>query len=234
LIALAALPLRADDISLAKVVTQDEFSRFSRIVGQGIFATPVSPARATGFLGFDVGVAATLVNIDHNASYWQHAVPAGSSLLRGSYLAVPRLVASKGLGFATISGTWAKVTNSSLMTWGGAVDVPIIRGTVATPELALRGSYSTLTGSSSFGEKTYGAELFVSKGFGPFMPYGAVGKMRTSAHGTIPGTTTTLRDTSNLTRFTAGVRVSLLVPKLVVEATQAEVRSYAARISIGF
>jgi hypothetical protein len=31
-----------------------------------------------------------------------------------------------------------------------------------------------------------------------------------------------------------GLRLSLVVPKLVVEATQAQVRSYAAKISVGF
>lgn len=233
-----ALPLRADDISFARAVTAAEFQKFSRVVGQAIFATPVAPARATGFLGFDVGVAATLISVDRNATWWQHAVPAASNFTRGGYLAVPRLVASKGLGFATISGTYAAVNGSSIKTWGGAIDVPIVRGTVATPELALRGSYSTLTGSSSFGEKTYGAEVFVSKGFGPFMPYAAVGKMRTNAHGTIPAfgpiPAQRLTDASNMTRVTAGLRVSMLVPKLVIEATQAEVRSYAARVSFGF
>ena len=44
----------------------------------------------------------------------------------------------------------------------------------------------------------------------------------------------TLSDKSSLNRYTVGVRLSLLVPKLVVEATQAEVRSYAAKVSIGF
>ena len=48
------------------------------------------------------------------------------------------------------------------------------------------------------------------------------------------GQTFTLDDRSNINRYTAGVRFSLLVPKIVVEVTQAEVRSYAAKISVGF
>ena len=44
----------------------------------------------------------------------------------------------------------------------------------------------------------------------------------------------TLKDKSSINRYTVGVRLSLFVPKIVVEATQAEVRSYAAKVSFGF
>ena len=235
---LFALPLAAQDIKFEPSTTQAEFAQFSRTIGQAIFATPVQPARATGVLGFDIGVAATLVKVDQNATWWRHAVPANNDFLTGGgYAAVPRLVAIKGLGPATISGTYAKVQNSDVKTYGGAIDIPIVRGSVVSPELALRGSYATISGVSDYDLKTYGLELFLSKGFGPIMPYGAIGKQRTNATGTVTpptGTPFSLSDTSNINRYTAGVRISLLVPKIVVEATQAEVRSYAAKISIGF
>jgi hypothetical protein len=239
LIVAAALPLCAQDVRFdPNLVTQANFSQFSRIVGQAIFATPVQPARASGLLGFDVGIAATVVPIDESSSYWRAAVPAGSSFTTHGYVGVPRLVASKGFDFGTISGTYAKVSNSGIATWGGAVDAPLLRGGVLKPELALRLSYSTLTGLDVFHEKTYGAEVFLSKGFGPIMPYAAAGIMRVDARGDVSATSHTtaftLTDKGNVNRYTVGVRVSLLVPKLVVEATQAQVRSYAAKISIGF
>lgn len=237
----AALPLAAQDVKFdPKLVTQANFSQFSRIVGQAIFATPVQPARASGLLGFDVGVAATVVPIDKNATYWRAAVPAGNTFSTHGYLGVPRLVVSKGFGFGTISGTYAKVSNSGIKTWGGAFDTPLLRGGVLKPELALRLSYSRLSGIDVFREKTYGAEVFLSKGFGPITPYAAIGRMRIDARGDVlvglhtPTVLKTLTDKSSLNRYTVGVRLSLLVPKLVVEATQAEVRSYAAKVSIGF
>src|SRR4051794_5336217 len=240
LIAFAALPLCAQDVKFdPALVTQANFSQFSRIVGQAIFASPVQPARASGYLGFDVGVAATVVPVDEKAAYWRAAVPANSSFTTHGYVGVPRLVASKGFGFGTISGTYAKISNSGIATWGGALDTPIIRGGVLKPELALRLAYSTLTGIEDFREKTYGAEVFLSKGFGPIMPYAAIGRMRIDARGAVRAgvlapTPFTLTDKSSLNRYTVGVRLSLLVPKLVVEATQAQVRSYAAKVSIGF
>ena len=230
---LIALPLCASDVSFNPKITQAEFAKFSRLIGQGIFATPVQPARATGLLGFDVGVAATAMKIDTGASFWLHSVPQGSDFVRGNYAVVPRLVVSKGFGAGNVSVSYAKFSNSGVKTYGGALDLPIIRGSLVTPELAVRGSYATVTGVDVLKLKTYGLEIFLSKGFGPLMPYGAVGRMRTDSRGTIPNVLQ-LRDQSNITRYTAGLRLSLLVPKLVVEATQAEQRSYAAKISLGF
>ena len=221
-------------------ITQDEFARFSRTVGQAIFADPVQPARATSVLGFDVGIAVTAVKVDTGAAWWQHSVPASSDFTHNGYAGVPRLVASKGFGGGTISATYAQVSSSGIKTYGGAIDVPIIRGSVVTPELALRGSYSALAGIDVFNLKTYGVEAFLSKGFGPVTPYVAVGKMRSDARGEYDSDVQTilplptLRDSADLTRYTAGIRLSLLLPKLVVQVTKAQVTSYSAKLSVGF
>lgn len=193
----------------------------------------MQPARATGLFGFDVGIAATAMKIDTGATYWQHSVPQGSDFVRGNYAVVPRLVVSKGFGAGTISGSYAQFSNSGVKTYGGALDVPVIRGSLVAPELAVRGSYATVTGVDVLKLKTYGLEVFISKGFGPLMPYGAIGRVRSDSRGNI-APTLTLTDRSNSTRYTAGVRFSLLVPKFAIEATQAEQRSYTAKISVGF
>ncbi|HUJ14591.1 MAG TPA: hypothetical protein VL284_12460 [Thermoanaerobaculia bacterium] len=223
----------AQDISFDPSITQAEFSKFSRVIAQGIFATPVAPARSSGLLSFDIGIAATALEIDKNALYWQRSVPANSDFVHGSYAAVPRLVVTKGIGAATISGSYAKFSSSGVKTYGGALDLPIIRGTVATPELALRASYATVTGVDVLKLKTYGLEAFLSKGFGPLMPYVAYGRMRTDSRGTVTPALT-LRDRGDDTRWTLGLRFSLLLPKISIEATQAVQRSYAAKISVGF
>lgn len=205
-------------------------------MAQGIFASPVQPAGGSGLLRFDVGIAATGVKIDTNASYWQRAV--GKDFSYSNYIGVPRLIVVKGIGAGTISGSYAKVKDSKITVYGGSVDMPIIDGGLLRPTLALRGSYSMLRGVDAYDLKTYGVELFLGKGFGPVTPYGAVGKMRSNARGTIPATSVTpaitLADKSDVTRYTVGVRLSLFVPKLVIEANQAEERSYSAKVSVGF
>jgi hypothetical protein len=232
LIAFTALPVLADDIQFQPTITDADFAKFARVVAQAIFASPVAPARASGVLGFDIGIAATAVPVDTNAAWWRNSV--ASDFSHSGYLAAPRLVVSKGLSAATISATYA--SRGSIKAYGGALDLPIVHGSVASPELALRASYATLSGVDVLRLKTYGLEAFISKGFGPITPYGAVGRQRNDARGTITvaGITRELADKPNITRYTAGVRISMLFPKITVEATKAEVTSYAAKISFGF
>jgi hypothetical protein len=240
LIAFAATPLFAADdrIQFNPLITQEEFRTFSHLIAQGVYATPVAPARTSGLLGFDIGIAATVVKVDTSAPYWRNAVSNAGAFETNGYVGVPRLVASKGFGSGTISASYAKLNDSGIKTYGGALDLPIFRGGLMAPELAVRGAYAVVKGVDVYDLKTYGAEIFLSKGFGPVTPYGAVGRMRSDARGIIPATVftpeTTIRDRSDINRYTVGVRISLLLPKITIEATQAEVRSYAAKVSIGF
>jgi hypothetical protein len=200
-----------------------------------MYATPVEPATTRGFLAFDIGVAVTAVPVDTNASYWQHAVRDDFTV--SEYVAVPKVVASKGLSFATVSASYAKVQDSDISIIGGAIDVPLLRGNLAMPSLTVRGAYSQLDGVDNFDAKSMGVEIFIAKGFGPITPYAAVGRMRadTSARRSSDPLALQLPLTheSDFNRYTAGVRISLMIPKIVVEATQAEERSYAAKISFG-
>ena len=232
------MPLRAQDpsdIDFDPAITQEEFAEFSRLVAQGIYATPVEPARARGLLGFDIGVAATALPVDTGAAYWTRAV--GDDFTVSDYVAVPRLVVSKGLSVATIAGTYSKVQGTEITVWGGSLDLPIIGGSFASPALSLRGAYSQLGGVDEYDLKTYGVELFLSKGFGPLTPYVAAGRARSDAEARIPmpdDTTLVLTDEGETNRYTVGLRLSFLLPKFVIEATQAEERSYAAKVSFGF
>lgn len=230
-----ALPAAAqNEIEFKPGITPETFAEFSRLVAQGIYATPVDSARARGLLGFDIGIAATAVPVDTDAAYWQRSVSEDFSV--SDHVVVPRIVAAKGLSVATISAMYAKVPDTELEIWGGALDVPIIGGGVVTPTVAVRGAYATLRGAENLDLKTYGVELFVSKGFGPVTPYAAVGRARSDAqgrHNIITAVPIILDDQSDSNRITVGVKLSLLIPKIVVEATQGEERSYAAKISLG-
>ncbi|HKO59391.1 MAG TPA: hypothetical protein VJ276_26220 [Thermoanaerobaculia bacterium] len=228
------MPLAAQqpDISFDPSITQAQFQKFSHLLGQGIYPTPVAPAGASGLLRFEVGAGATLVDVDETADYWQRAT--GTDFTTSGYLAVPRIIVTKGLSKASISGTYAKIQDSDVKLYGGTLDVPIIDGGFVTPTLALRGGYGRITGVSNYDLKTYGLELFLGKGFGPVTPYGAVGRQRVDSRGTITGSSIVLTDKSDINRYTVGVRVNLFLPKITVEATQAEERSYAAKVSFGF
>jgi hypothetical protein len=236
LIVLAALPLAAQsDIEFSPGITPEQFQTFSRLVAQGIYATPVDPARARGLLGFDIGIAATAIPVDTEAAYWQNSVTDDFTV--SDHVVVPRIVAAKGLSVATLSAMYSQVPDTDISIWGASLDVPIISGGLARPTLAVRGSYAVLQGIDDFDLNTYGAELFLSKGFGPVTPYGAIGIARSDAEGRLDGTPTLLpvilQDESTTNRVTLGLKLSLLVPKIIIEATQGEERSYAAKVSFG-
>jgi hypothetical protein len=233
----AVAPLRAQsDINFDPDITQEDFRHFSEIVSQAIFATPVEPARATGLLGFDIGVAATAIEIDEDAQYWINSVES-NDLVRSGYLLVPRVVASKGLSVVTVSASYAQIPSTDVKIIGAAVDIPILKGTTVTPGVAVRGTYSQLSGVDEYELRNFGAEVFISKGFGPITPYAAAGYVRTDAEGHIEDVDGSellhLEDEFQNERITVGVRLSLLVPRIVIEATQGEELTYAAKISLG-
>ncbi|MEO8217501.1 MAG: hypothetical protein ABI718_10515 [Acidobacteriota bacterium] len=227
--------LSAQDFSFDPAITQSEFRKFSLIIGQGIYPTPVQPGGNRGILAFDVGVAAIALPVDEEASYWTRAVD--GNLTTGGYLLAPRVVVTKGLGFASVSGSYAQLNHSKVKMFGGTVEVPILGGSAVTPSLVVRGGYGQISGVDELDLKTYGAEVFLSKGFGPFTPYAAAGAARTESRAVIPATTRTpeivLEDRSQKPRFTIGFQLSFVVPRFVVEATQGEQRSYAAKVSFG-
>ncbi|HJW92841.1 MAG TPA: hypothetical protein VJ901_04425 [Thermoanaerobaculia bacterium] len=223
----------ADDIHFDGTITPEDFAKFSRIVAQGIYCDPIQPARASGLLHFDIGIGATIVKVDENASYWKKSVPK-DIIVSGGYVGVPRLIVAKGYGGGTISASYAKISDTGVKIYGGAMDVPLIRGSIATPEVSLRAVYSKVSGIDVYKLKSYGYEAFVSKGFGPLTPYVSVGRMTSDARGSVDSVNFTLKDKSTMNRYSAGVRISMLVPKLVIQATQAEQRSYSAKISFGW
>lgn len=234
---MVATPVVAQDIQFSPEITQEEFRTFSRLMAQGIFASPVHPAGSAGLLRFDIGVAATVVEIDTDAPYWQNAIGDEDFSVGGNYIGLPRLVFVKGLGGATVAGTYAKISDTGISVWGGSVDIPIINGGLVSPTIALRGSYSTLRGVDEYRLNTYGLEGFIGKGFGPLTVYGGYGRMRSDARGIIPergpAPEIILEDESNINRITVGARFSLGLPKLVFEATQAEETMYSAKLSVG-
>lgn len=224
-----------DDIRFDPDITQSEFDQFTAVVSQAIFADPVEPARAEGLLGFDVGIAVNAVPVSEEAAYWVRSVD--SDFTRSGYLMVPRVVVTKGLSAIGISASYAKIPDTDIAILGGAIDVPIIRGSAVTPALTVRGTYSRLDGVDEYELQSLGAEVFLSKGFGPIMPFVAAGMVRHDATGRVVTDEGerlfSMQSEDDTHRVTVGVRLSLLIPKIVIEAVQGEERTYAAKVSLG-
>ncbi len=226
----------AGDISFDPELTQQQFHLFSQVVGQAVYPTPVAPAEGGGLFGFQVGVAAVGTKVDESAEYWIRSIDGNAT--RGGYLVVPRLVVSKGLGRFNVTGSWARASNADVSMIGGTLDFALIEGGLTRPTIGLRGAWADLRGSDVFDLTTWGIEGFISKGIGPLTPYAGAGLTRTESSGLIGATQFSdeihLSDQFEGTRLTVGARLSLVLWNLVVEATQAKERTYAARFTFGF
>jgi hypothetical protein len=230
---LTVLPLGAQEIVFDPEITQQEFEEFAATIGRGIYGSPIEPAEARSILSFDIGVAVTAMRIDEDAAFWIRSVD--DDILQSGYLLVPRLIASKGLGRVNLSASYMQIPDTDVRVWGAALDVPIIRGGLVRPTIALRGTWSDLQGIEDLDLQTVGIEGFISKGFGPITPYAGIGLAQTEAEGLVRQTELTpeilLEMKEEETRLTVGARLSLLLFKLVVEAVRTDDTVYGAKFS---
>jgi hypothetical protein len=220
------------DLSIPAGLVQGQFNQLVREAGMLAAYRGVAPAEPQGITGFDIGVEASFVKLD--SPVWDDVLERGAP----SYLAVPRLHLRKGLPFnLDIGASYAAVPDSNIELFGAELQWAILEGTVATPALALRGSYSTLRGVTDFDLQTMAADVVVSKGFLMFTPYVGAGVVRID--GKYDGTNTVLQaELSDKkvteTRIFGGVQVALALLRLTVEAEYAQMPVYTAKLSLGW
>lgn len=230
---MAAAPAAAQGFDFDPDLTQEQFHIFSSLVSQAIYPSPVNPPDPGGLFGFDIGIAATAIPIDEEAAYWVNSVD--EDILYQGYLAVPRLVASKGLGFLNLSASYAEIPDTDIKVLGGSFDVPILNGGVIMPTLVVRGAYATIDGIDDLEMTTYGGEVVLGKTFGPITPYIGGGIAFVDSRAVITGTPIILEEDFDQQRITGGVRFSLVLIKVVAEAIRTEEdTSYGAKLSLGW
>jgi hypothetical protein len=214
------------------LLTQSMFRDLSEEIGLAVAYRPIAPAEPLGLLGFDIGVEVTAVNIDSSEAFWSSVNPD-----LPSYLAFPKLHAQKGLPFGIDVGfVYTKLPSSNVGMYGGEVKWAILKGTVATPALALRGTYTTLTGVDTLDVSTYGADLSVSKGFGPLTPYAGIGEVwiNSSSNAQAVGLVPLANESLSESHFFVGTKWSILLLSFALEADFAKVPAYSFRVGLGF
>ena len=210
--------------------TQDEFKELSETIGLLISYKPLAPAEPLGILGFDIGLEVTAVDVDQDKSFLQEAV---SDQNPPSYFIFPKLHAQKGLPFGIDLGVvYAKIQGSNIGLIGGEAKWAILKGSVATPAMAVRGSYTSLIGVGDLDLSTYGIDLSASKGFGFLTPYIGVGQVWIQSQENTP---LPLSDEKlSRTKGFAGLKLKLLLLSLVAEAEFSKVPSYTLRANVSF
>lgn len=211
-------------------LAQGQFKDFSKEVGFALSYFPLAPAEPLGITGFDVGVEVTAVDIDESKNYWK---------IQGDFpglLPVPKLHVQKGLPFGIdIGAIYSKVPDTNIQLLGGEVKWAFLKGTVATPAVALRGSFTKLLGVDNLDLQTIGYDASISKGVAMFTPYAGVGQVVIESEAkNLPLGITLDKETITETKYFVGVKTSLLLFTIAAEADLAEVPAYSLRVGLGF
>lgn len=220
----------AVDLDISKLGSvQQDFKNLSKEVGFGLSYFPMAPAEPLGLLGFDVGLEVTAVDINEDRSYWK-----AMGDMPGM-LPVPRLHAQKGLPFGIdVGAIYSAIPGTNMSLWGGELKWAFVKGGIATPAVAVRGTYTKLNGVSNLDLDTMGYDISISKGFAMLTPYGGIGQVVINSDPkNIPGNPLT-KETITETKYFAGLKVSMLPFNLVAEADFAEVPAYSLKFGFGF
>ncbi len=206
-----SLPAQAANLDSIGALLQPDFRLLSEDLGAALSYKPLSPGEPLGVTGFDLGIEVTATKLE-NSAVFDNAVTGTAP----GTLYLPRLHVHKGLPFGfDIGASYAAVPDSNIKVWGAEVRYAILKGSTATPALALRGSYSALEGVSQLKLTTTGVDLSISKGFAMFTPYAGVGKVwvRSSPDASLP----LLEEDFDLSKVFVGVNMNLAVINIAIE-----------------
>lgn len=177
-LALAVSPALATDISFTPTSVvgfgQSEFKDLSKEAGAALGYRNMAPAAPLGITGFDIGGEVSAISIDKNSNYWNAAFGNDAP----SYLVIPKIRARKGLPFGIdIGAMYSYVPSSNIKLYGAELSKSILDGTMATPAVGVRATYTKLAGVDDLALQTYGVDASISKGFLFITPYAGAGMM---------------------------------------------------------
>ncbi|HEY0635497.1 MAG TPA: hypothetical protein VGE00_08945 [Gammaproteobacteria bacterium] len=169
---------------LANTYGQEGFRLLSEDLGAALSYKALAPAEPLGITGFDIGIEMTATQLEHSKLF--DAVTTGSNF---DSLPVAKLHVHKGLPFNIDVGAFlSEVPDSNIKLTGAELRYAFLEGGVAMPALALRGTYTKLSGVDELDLSTRGLELTISKGLAMFTPYAGVGKVWTTSTPNLPDT----------------------------------------------
>lgn len=217
------------DIHLITGITQKEFKDFSTEAGLALSYIPAAPAEPLGITGFDIGIEATIADIHEDRSYWTKITSDPPSVL-----VVPKLHAQKGLPFGfDIGAVYSNIPQSNIAMIGGELKWAYLAGNTALPAIALRGSYTKLLGVGDLSLDTFGADVSISKGIAFVTPYAGYGQVWVRSKEKTDVLSLN-QESMSLAKPFIGVKISLLLINLVLEADFSKIPLYTGRLNVGF
>jgi hypothetical protein len=242
LVFVMAVPAMAKtDITLPDNFSQQNFKDLSTDLGLAISYVPLATAEPLGGVlpHFDLGIEATSTSIDKNASYWKAIsnVPGNSSI--PSELVMPKIHLQVGLPIIPIDLgiVYGEAPTTNIKYTGYEIKWSILKGSVATPAIALRGAYTKLSGISDIDISTKSADLSISKGFAIFTPYAGYGMVwiDSKPQSTLPGNVNLKDESFTESKWFVGCKLTFFpLLNMVAEADFAKVNSYSLRLNVHF
>lgn len=219
-----AQPVWAANITTLNTLAPDEFKLFSEDLGAALSYKAVIPAEPLGVTGFDLGLEVTSTEMK-NSSLWTKA--SGSSR---TSLPLPKLHLHKGLPLNIDIGAFnSAVPSTNIKLFGGELRYAILEGGVAAPAVAIRGSFTKLTGVEQLSFDTKGLDVSVSKGFAMLTPYAGIGSVWVSS--TPKGIPALAKESFRQTKIFAGANVNFGLTNLALEYDKTgAAASYSAKL----
>jgi hypothetical protein len=233
ILVLAAGCLLAPQGALAQPITAAEgFRLFHESFAPSAFLPPRHEAEPLGWVGFEVWADASLASGFEDIE--RPATPLDSEIPTDGLL-IGRVGVRKGLpGKFNIGVSYGEVFDAGFDL--GQVDLSWawLKGSAVTPAVALRGSLARSLGGSDYDFEQYAVDISISKGFPLLTPYAGVALVRSESRleGGLPGGLAFVEESTD-TVFFAGVRINLLLPKIIVAVEQGEEFQGVLRISLG-
>lgn len=160
-------------IDMTLGLTQPLFKDLVTDLGAALSYKAIAPAESMGLLGIDVSVEISKTSMETQA---MNTVTGGAF---GSSLYIPKLHVHKGLPFGIDVGAFlSKDYTGNVQNMGAELRYSLLDGSTVMPAIALRGSYTILSGVDHLDMKTMGLDISISKGFLMATPYAGVGKVR--------------------------------------------------------
>ncbi|MEK7304470.1 MAG: hypothetical protein AAB406_02770 [Pseudomonadota bacterium] len=206
-----SLSAQAANLDTLNLLSQSDFRLLSEDLGAALSYKPLIPAEPLGITGFDLGIEVSATKLE-NAAIFDNAVTGSAP----DTLYLPKLHVHKGLPFGfDIGASYAAVPDSNIKVWGAEVRYAILKGSTATPAVAVRGSYSALEGVDQLKLTTTGVDVSISKGFAMFTPYAGIG--RVWVRSTPDSSTGRAEEDFDLNKVFVGVNMNLAVINIAVE-----------------
>jgi len=239
LAALTGTQAMAKDINFATPIAQGTFKDLSKEAGAAISYKNTAPAAPLGITGFDAGVEVEAIDIkkgNWNAAFNNDAP---------SFLYLPKIRVRKGLPFGIDLGAmYSYVPDSNIKLYGFEVSKAILDGSMATPALGIRGTYTRLAGVNDLDLQTAGIDASISKGILFLTPYAgagavwvnskATGKLQSLA-ATTPGFSPLKSEDIWQPRVFAGLKISPLPLFGITAEAEYQVRPiYSLKAALSF